>query len=447
MVNFEIINQLYNTGFMKKPQSIILKILVSIVFMFVLQTINGNSLKVLFLGNSHTFFNDLPQLTYELALSNGDTIVFESSTPSGCTFGHPENGHLYNSASLALIDSLDWDYVILQEHSLFAVIDYYRETFMYPGARSLDSLIKLNNECTETIVQLIWGKKNGGEHCIGSNCTIDFDDFAHMQDSLTMEYLRLADSLSFTVAPAGEAWKHVIQNSDAIELFYQDESHPSLAGSYLNACVYYAVIFQKSPVGLTFTAGLESSTALLLQQAADEIVFGNPLLWNINGNIPVAGFEMMQIDNMVICTDTSENADFYLWDFGDGTMDTLQNPVHTYTFPGTFVITQEASTLCQIDIATDTVVVDIINSSIPKNAGHDIKIVKGASPSIFNLTSGSSKMYQIDMYGLEGQLVYSEKLKNNHKHLINMRFLPAGLYILVIYTADGAKTFKIPYSG
>ena len=166
-------------------KSVFQKVFISIVLLFVIQTARADSLKVLYLGNSHTFYNDLPQLTHDLAISNGDTIIFESNTPGGCTFGHPDNGHLYNAVSLDLINSTDWDYVILQEHSLFAVIDYYRDNFMYPGAYSLDLLIKLNNECTETIVQLIWGKKNGGEYCINSHCTIDFVDYLHMQDSLT----------------------------------------------------------------------------------------------------------------------------------------------------------------------------------------------------------------------------------------------------------------------
>ncbi len=81
----------------------------------------SQKISVLYLGNSHTFWHDLPQLTANLALANGDTIEYESNTPGGCTLAHPSNGHLFNNISLTLIDSQDWDYVVLQEHSLFAV--------------------------------------------------------------------------------------------------------------------------------------------------------------------------------------------------------------------------------------------------------------------------------------------------------------------------------------
>jgi hypothetical protein len=219
-----------------------------------MQIARADSLSVLYLGNSHTFWHDLPQLTSNLALSNGDTINYESNTPGGCTLGHPQNGHLFNSTSLSLINSFDWDFVILQEHSLFAVIGYYRDTYMFPGAKVLDSLIKNNHYCTKTIIQLIWGKKNGGEHCINTHCSIDFEDFAHMQDSLTSEYLRLGDTLSCIVAPTGVAWQHSIHNGDPIELFDPDENHPSLAGTYLTACVYYSILFHKYSEEIQYTA-------------------------------------------------------------------------------------------------------------------------------------------------------------------------------------------------
>lgn len=428
----------------KANHKLVFQILFMVVaLMFVLRTVKGDNLKVLYLGNSHTFYNNLPQLVYELASSNGDTVIFESNTPGGCTLGHPDNGHLYNSTSLELINSADWDYVILQEQSLFAVIDYYRDNYMYPGASSIDSLIKLNNECTETIVQLIWGKKSGGEYCINSHCTIKYDDFSHMQDSLTMEYLRLADTLSCTLAPTGEAWKQIIQSSDDIELFNPDESHPSLAGSYLAACVYYAVLFQKSPFGLPFSGGLESTVASLLQQTADEVVFENPDFWNINDNKTVAGFEIEQTDNTIICNDTSVNADFYFWDFGDGTTDTVKNPTHTYTAFGTYIVSQEVSSVCYEDLSIDTVVVDVINTSIQKSIDHRIFINHGFVPGEFSFVSEALKLYQLDIYGLEGKLVGSENLQGKHNHLLKLNALPAGFYIIVLYTENGAKTFKV----
>lgn len=419
------------------------KILLSGILLFALQTLKGDTLSVLFLGNSHTFWHDVPQLTSDLAMSNGDTLHYEANTPGGCTIGHPQNGHLYNSVSLALIDSLDWDYVILQEHSLFAVIDYYRDTYMYPGAKALDSLIKLNNACTVTIVQVIWGKKFGGEHCIGPNCTIVFEDFEHMQDSLTAEYLRLGDSLSFTLSPAGPAWKQSITNGDPIELFDPDQSHPNLAGSYLAACVHYAVLFQKSPVGIQFTGGLSLSDALYLQEVAEVVVFDDMTLWNINSNKPKAGFTVSQLDNTVICTDTSFNADFYYWDFGDGTTDTVQNPVHTYNDTGTYLITQIVRTSCHTDTAYDTITVNLTGLTDAKEVGQNIKLIPGDVPGTYNLSIGNLKIQDIKVFGIEGILRYNKLVSGTKEYLLNLSHFPAGLYILVIKTDNGTGSYKI----
>jgi hypothetical protein len=57
-----------------------------------------------------------------------------------------------------------------------------------------------------------------------------------------------------------------------IRLWGEDGRHPSLKGSYLAACVFYKLFYQKSPVGNSFTAGLSSSEAYFLQDIAASAV-------------------------------------------------------------------------------------------------------------------------------------------------------------------------------
>ncbi len=404
-----------------------------LVTTLVFQSLIGisDSIKVLYLGNSHTFWHELPQMTANLAFSNGDTIIFESNTPGGCTLAHPSNGHLFNATSRTLIDSLNWDYVILQEHSLFAVIDYYRDTYMYPGAKALDSIIKDNYNCTKTIMQLIWGKKSGGQHCINTYCSIDYDDFAHMQDSLSSEYLRLADTLSCILAPTGVAWKQSITNGDPIELFDPDESHPSNAGTYLSACVYYAVMFQKSPEGLSYYAGLSSSEATYLQQIADQIVFGNPALWNLNENIPEAGFEFTQNENTIYCNDTSIDADSYFWDFGDGATDTVQNPVHTYTETGFYIITQEVSKYCNTSTETDSVSI-IITDAIDTKDENQITIQNNYNSNHIKIVSNYIEIEEVSIFKPDGSYVLRNQYVGSKEYSIRLNSTYHGVYIVSI---------------
>jgi hypothetical protein len=60
-----------------------------------------------------------------------------------------------------------------------------------------------------------------------------------------------------------------------LALWTDDGSHPSEAGSYLAACVLYAVIVQRSPEGLVYRAGLAEKEARFLQRIAAETVLGS----------------------------------------------------------------------------------------------------------------------------------------------------------------------------
>ncbi len=406
------------------------------------QITKADSLKVLYLGNSHTFWHELPQMTAFLALSNGDTIIFDANTPGGCTLGHPQNGHLFNNVSLTLIDSLNWDYVILQEHSLFAVIDYYGNTYMYPGAMALDSLIKTNYPCTKTIMQLIWGKKFGGQYCINSHCSIDFDDFAHMQNSLTTKYLGLTNTISGIVAPTGEAWRQSITNGDPVELFDSDESHPSAAGTYLSACVYYSTLFQKSSVGSSYYAELSATDALYLQQIADQVVFYEPSIWDFTKDVTVAGFEIEQNQHIIYCTDTSLWAESYYWDFGDGTTDTVQNPVHMYTSSGTYVITQQVSSDCNSDVAYDTV--DIVITGIPNTPRKiGITFIYELNADNVQIISANNNINEIKVYGINGLVYRTIKLIDRNKYLLDISSLPKGMYLISVQNNNEIITRKI----
>ena len=73
----------------------------------------SQTVDVLFIGNSYTYANNMPQMVSEIASSFGDTLNFESSTPGGATF----NFHSTNINTLNKISQKPWDYVVLQAQS------------------------------------------------------------------------------------------------------------------------------------------------------------------------------------------------------------------------------------------------------------------------------------------------------------------------------------------
>ena len=246
----------------------------AIKFLIVMLAVAGaafaqvDTLNLLFIGNSHTYYNDLPHLFDSLAVSGGKTVVTDMSAPGGYTLEQ----HTANANTLAKIAQGGWDYVILQEQSQYPVIEFYRFGSMYPASRHLDSLI--HQQGCQTAFFLTWGWRNGGQHTINGHSSPFFIDYFHMQDSMTVAYTQIANELSALLLPAGNAWATARLQDTTIDLWQADNYHPRLAGSYLAACVFYAVFFDESPIGLSYIGGLSPEVADFLQRAADQTISG-----------------------------------------------------------------------------------------------------------------------------------------------------------------------------
>jgi len=97
-----------------------------------------------------------------------------------------------------------------------------------------------------------------------------YKDKPEMTAMLAEQYTRAGNDNDALVVPAGLAFARAIAKRPDVELYVADKRHPSLAGTYLAACAIYATLYRKSPVGLTYTAGLSPELAALLQTAAWE---------------------------------------------------------------------------------------------------------------------------------------------------------------------------------
>lgn len=252
-------------------------LLLALGTVFLLNFAYCDTTHVLFIGNSYTHVNDLPALFRNLSSSGGKTVNTGMSAPGGYTL----EGHTQLQETLDKIALRQWQYVVLQEQSQYPTIAYYRYSSMYPAACELDSIIRSHN--SHTMFYMTWGRKYGGQQCISGYCSPVFRDYFHMQDSLASAYTDISSQLAAALAPVGLAWQRARLLDSTIDLWDADLSHPTLKGSYLAACVFYSKIFQSSPVGLNYTAGLPVNEALWLQQVAAEVVIG---LVSLNQNIP-----------------------------------------------------------------------------------------------------------------------------------------------------------------
>ena len=90
-------------------------------------------------------------------------------------------------------------------------------------------------------------------------------------------YFDLAKELNATVAPVGVAWKKALAADPKLVLHQPDKSHPNPTGSYLAACVFYATLFDKSPMGLP--GELKKGNRVLVRIAPDEAATLQKIAW------------------------------------------------------------------------------------------------------------------------------------------------------------------------
>lgn len=259
-------------------------LLLTIAILLFKISFSQEEIRVLFLGNSYTYVNDLPKIIKDIATNEGKVFTYESVTPGGCTLFQ----HLDSKTSMSKIRQGNWDYVILQEQSQLPVIDYYRHNTLKPSYKSLHDSIMLYNPEAKVVGYMTWGRRYGGQQCVnfgdGLYCSANFVDFNHMQDTLTAAYCENAYATNSYVAPVGEAWKAALTVDPNLVLHSSDNSHPSYDGSYLAACVFYSVFWNKSSLGIYHDKQIDDSKAELLQTISDEVFFNNLEKWNFKSD-------------------------------------------------------------------------------------------------------------------------------------------------------------------
>ena len=97
-----------------------------------------------------------------------------------------------------------------------------------------------------------------------------YQDKPEMTQQLAAEYVKAGKQNNALVVPAGLAFAASVAKRPELNLYVADKRHPSLAGTYLAACTVLASVYKKSPVGLSYTAGLSADVAAHLQNVAWE---------------------------------------------------------------------------------------------------------------------------------------------------------------------------------
>jgi len=223
-------------------------ILLALVLAPVASSTAGKPDKVLFVGNSFTYYNNSLHKHYDAIVESAKSSVHARiMTISG---GHlPE--HL--AGVPALVASDDWDVVVLHGYSKGPISEGTAKPFR-DAAEHLVQVIRDND--ASPVFFMTWA----------------YIDEPEMTALLDDAYTSIGKKLGARVVPVGRAFERAIQLRPDLKLRIADRKHPTLAGTYLAACTFYAALHQKNPEGLSYTAGLDPDDAAFLQRVAWEAV-------------------------------------------------------------------------------------------------------------------------------------------------------------------------------
>lgn len=404
-----------------------------ILFLFVGILVFGqDQKKVLFLGNSYTAANNLPEMVSQMAASTNNTLEYDSNTPGGFRFLN----HANDGVSLGKIQSEAWNFVVLQGQSQeTAFPENQLQSEIYPYVESLVQAIRENDECSVPLFYMTWGRKNGDP--INCQYVPWFCTYEEMDDVIQETYLFMAQENQAKVSPVAKVWRFLRENNSEIELYTSDESHPSLEGSYAAAAAFYSMIFKKDPTEIEWNSSLSEGVAQNILSATKTVVYDSLEEWDFTLK-PKADFSEEIEDFQVNFTEQVENYDFLEWNFGDGNTSTENNPTHIYEEEGDYEVVLTAFLCDKIDEVSKTI--SIIDMGIEGFSKPNIQFHPNpVADHLFIELSDYSNINQLRIIDLNGR-VLKEISVEEPKIKLDLSHLSQGIYFFEIHS--NGKTFR-----
>ena len=397
---------------------------------------------VLFIGNSYTEVNNLPQMVYNVAQSMGESITYASNTPGGCTFQQ----HCTNR-SMDLIRQGGWDIVVLQEQSQYPSFPQSQvEAEVFPYAERLIDSVYAHNPCAEPMFYMTWGRKNGDQ--LNAQYFPILGTYEGMDSMLCERYTYMAETYDASLCPVGRVWRYIRTYYPDIELYQSDDSHPSLAGTYAAACAFYTMIFHNDPNNISYAPDINAETARAIRLAAHTVVYEQLTQWT--RPMPAVSIDTLRTENNTVWFSYEcLNADSLTWHFGDGT-DTIMSSgenhtiQHTYADSGQYTVTVVASRHC----LADTSIMQIHTFSDSNHIGtSELPIFGGEiriypNPTSCNASITTPTPAQATLTSLDGRTIWHSKTTPGET-VIPLQQLPAGTYLLTIVTQNTTTTHKV----
>ena len=408
-----------------------------------LSTYSQDEVKVLFIGNSHTYTNDLPLMFKNIADSKGDTVQVTQSAFGGYQLYQ----HLSNQTTRSAITQDNWDYVVLQEGIYCSFPEDLAKRQSYPFSVQLYDRIMENSPTTQVILYMNQSYEYGTTYrCSEDTVVCSYDG---MLERIKTNYLNMGNLLNVPVAPCALVWDRMIEAYYSHFFYSDDYYHPSPVGTYISACTIYSTIFNENPDSSYIPEDVDSIFVDSIYKYVNEIVLNDVSEWNTElasqGNFIPCVFQQMgevtinidepfeyEIPRYIFIDDDTLT---YTITGSTGLPDGLEYNPENLTISGTpvsegsfdFVITAADNYGASVSDTLQIIVTSVSDISsvkseklqiFPNPANHSIKVIY---PGI------QQKEVAYKIIDLTGRTVLQEKLTED---VIDISMLHEGTYLL-----------------
>ncbi len=233
-----------------------------------------DTLKILFIGNSYTYYHTYPVIFKEMAWKEGhyaDCSIFVSG-------GYTMQQHLKNKHCMEVVDRGGYDYAMLQDQSILPTLNGTADDAgMVENMGKMVDRVRKTSPKSKALIEITWGRKFGNNNFGKYEPYLAkyphfYSSYDAMQNRLIEVLTAEAEQLKVDLNPLGYAWQIVMHEREDINLYHKDNHHQSYAGAYLSAAVAYLTIY-KEPFGDNSANGkLKPETAAYLRKVAERVV-------------------------------------------------------------------------------------------------------------------------------------------------------------------------------
>ncbi|MEL7120405.1 MAG: DUF4886 domain-containing protein [Bacteroidota bacterium] len=229
------------------------------LLLFLLGDVQGQEAKrILFVGNSFTYFFNLPQVVMAMGEDQNVALITRQSTVGGSNLEQHWKEER-NTRTRQLLENEKWDYVVFNNHSLSSIDT--PDSFMEYGRKFAD-LVK--EKGAQPIFMMTWAYYSN----------------PLMQKEITRMHRKLAEETGAGLVPCGLLFDSARKWRPDLDLFF-DDKHPSSNGTYMLGLTFFKYFTRKSVMDIPYritTTDKDGEKLYLLFMLQEDAIFVKQLV-------------------------------------------------------------------------------------------------------------------------------------------------------------------------